>query len=126
MLDLRRRQFITLLGGAAWPITARAQEVMPVIGFIDSSSAEKYEPFLAAFRDGLNGTGFVEGRNAAIEFRWAEGRYDRLPALAADLVRRNVRVIVATGVTAALASKASTTTIPIAFNTGGDPVKFGL
>jgi putative tryptophan/tyrosine transport system substrate-binding protein len=125
---LKRRELIALLGSmAAWPITARAQPpAMPIIGLLDSSSAHEYAPFLTAFRGGLSEAGFVEGRNVAIEYRWADGRYDRLPALAAELVRVPVTVLVATGITAARAAKAATSTVPIVFNTGGDPVRFGL
>ena len=124
----RRASMTVLIGGAAaWPLAARAQQAaMPIIGFLDSSSAGEYARFLAAFRGGLNEAGFVEGRNVAIEYRWADGRYDRLSALAAELVRIPVVVLVATGVTAAVAAKAATSTVPIVFNTGGDPVGFGL
>jgi ABC-type uncharacterized transport system substrate-binding protein len=99
---------------------------VPTIGLLDSSSADEYAPFLAAVREGLKEAGFVEGHNVAIEYRWADGRYDRLPALAAELVRVPVTVLVATGITAAVAAKAATSTVPIVFNTGGDPVRFGL
>ena len=125
---MKRRAFIAVLGGAAaWPSLGRAQQsAMPVIGLLNSSSADEYAPFLTAFAVGLNEVGFVEGRNVAIKYRWADGRYDRLPALATELVRAPVTVLVATGITAAIAAKAATSTVPIVFNTGGDPIRFGL
>src|SRR5262245_59127968 len=126
---MKRRQFISLLGGAAaaWPLGAGAQQPVPIIGFLDAGSAAERVPQVAAFRRGLAEVGYEDGRNVALEFRWAEGQYGRFGELAADLVRRGVSVIATPGSgTAALAAKTSTATIPIVFGSGGDPVKEGL
>jgi putative ABC transport system substrate-binding protein len=124
---MRRREFIAGLGSAAvWPLATRAQQAaMPVVGFLNSGSPDGYAPYVAALRQGLKETGYVEGQNVAIEFRWAEGQYDRVPAIAAELVRRQVAVIVANS-PGVMAVKAATTTIPIVFTTATDPVKTGL
>ena len=128
-INIRRREFVVTLGGAvaAWPFAARGQQAaMPVIGFVRNTSPDGAAPLLAALRRGLSEVGYAEGQNVAVEYRWAENNYDRLPALAADLVRRQSAVIIAAGNAAALAAKAATTTIPIVFATGDDPVRLGL
>jgi putative ABC transport system substrate-binding protein len=132
MPDTTRREFIALIGGGCLLLTVKVkrawgqQPALPVIGFLNGASPDGYAPSVAAFREGLKEAGYVDGQNAIIEYRWAEGHYDRLPALAADLVQQKVTVIAATTTPAALAAKAATSTVPIIFTTGGDPIKLGL
>ena len=125
---MRRRHFLGALGAASacWPFAAHAQQSMPIIGFLNGGSAAGYAPMVAAVRQGLQEAGYIEGQNVTIEFGWAEGKYERLKALASDMVRRQVNVIAATSTPAALATKAITSTIPIVFTTGADPVQLGL
>jgi putative tryptophan/tyrosine transport system substrate-binding protein len=125
---VRRREFIALIGGAAagWPLTARSQPAaMPLVGFLGPTSAKEWARFVAAFQGGRREAGFVDGRNVKVEYHWAEGRYDQLPAMAADLVARHVDVIVTIATPAAAAAKAATANIPIVFFLGSDPVKLG-
>src|SRR5262249_37932759 len=125
-IHIRRREFMVTLGGAAaWPLAVRAQSPLPVVGFLNSASADGYASMASAFKQGLKETGYIEGSNVAIEYRWADDQYDRLPALATDLVGRRVTVVFANG-PSVTAAKAATSTIPIIFLTGDDPVLLGF
>jgi putative ABC transport system substrate-binding protein len=128
MSAMKRREFITLVGGAAvWSLAARAQQPgMPVVGFLSGASSNTYQPFVTAFKEGLKQTDYVEGHNVAIEYRWVEGQFDQLPKLAADLVDHRPTVLMASGNYAAVAAKTATTTIPIVFTGGVDPIRIGL
>src|SRR6516225_2669821 len=129
MFDTKRREFIAFIGGAtAWPFAAHAQQpAMPVIGSLNSASPDGYASYIAEFRQSLKQAGYIEGENLGVEYRWAEGQYERLPALAAELIRRKVTLIFASGgIASALAAKAVSTTVPIVFVNGSDPVKSGL
>jgi putative ABC transport system substrate-binding protein len=124
---MRRREFIAVLGGAAaWPLAARAQQAMPVVGFLGGAAPVGYAVLVEAFRSGLRDHGYIEGQNIRIEYRWARGQYEHLPALAADLVQRKVDLIVTQGTPAALSAKQATTTIPIVMAIVGDPVESGI
>src|SRR6516164_6318347 len=124
---MKRREFFRIaFGAASLPLAARAQQPMPVVGFLNGGSQDGYAPMVAAMLQGLKEAGYVDGQNLKIEFGWADGQYDRLKALASDMVRRQVDVIAATSTPAALATKAITSTIPIVFTTGADPVELGL
>src|SRR5437588_732622 len=123
---MRRREFITFLGAATWPLAARTQQAMPVIGVLGTSTAEAYADRLTAFREGLKQTGYFEGQNVAIEYRWADGHYDRIPELVADLLQHRVIVIAADGTPAAHAAQAATKTVPLVFLGGDDPIRAGL
>src|SRR5215475_12978339 len=126
-MQLKRREFVTLVSGAAaWPLAARAQRAMPVIGFLSSASLSAYAPFMSSFHSGLKEAGYAEGQNVAIEYRWAEGEYGRLRAMADELVRRQVSAIVVTGTPGTLAAKAATSTVPIVFVISDDPAARGL